>query len=339
MGFDGLLMGLANGLDKGIDSYRDAEKSALEKRRYKNELKMKGYQEDDTGEIQPTDYTKQTQTLDVGKKQREADDYDPASGRSQRSREYARGLIKGIPGLKDQDPTGLIPDSATAHDIDASGLLGKAVTGAYGMEGRKVTADRIGQSIGLRQDTQTSKAADLFDKDPLLQQTTRQRQQMAQDYHTLTTAKTITPQMLNELSMGIANAISGGRSAAVSSQNKVEFDSVELMLKRKQQELSNNPQDIDSPQVKAYFGDLIKRLDDAYAKNAVARAQQIKEGRTYSHNPDAARVMETKTQGYLNAKPIQDAVDPTIDKYAKQYGLPYDQAEQILNKRGYRGQP
>lgn len=171
------------------------------------------------------------------------------------------------------------------------------------MEIRKQGVSNQGLRIGNMQDKIAADIANRFDNDSILKKIEGQTQQIDIDKHTLATSDVLTPQVFNEIQIGIANAISGGRSAAVSTQNKVEFDSAAIQLKRIQQRLTNKPEDIASPEVKKYLTDLLSRLGEAYENNAYERAKQIEKGRSlgYRHNPDAKAVMKEKVNYY---KPV-----------------------------------
>lgn len=57
------------------------------------------------------------------------------------------------------------------------------------------------------------------------------------------------------------------------------------------------------------------------------------------------RTLEILNTGLTSSPAVNDTSDtsnpsdPNVEKYAKQYSLSYEQAQQILEKRGYRGQP
>lgn len=201
--------------------------------------------------------------------------------------------------------------------------------------------------IAMAQDNQAANVANTFDKDSNLQAINKQRQSIQRGMHTIATVDKLTPQLFNEIQMDIANALSGGKAAAVSTQNKVEFESLNTQWAGLMQRIKNKPQDIDSPELKQYITQVLARLDDAYAHNMEDRANQLSVGRTYANNPSAQQAMEAKRKSYEAPQSQGDGLpgvgtanasqgqDPKVAAWAKTYNYPYDKAEQILRSRGY----
>ncbi len=235
------------------------------------------------------------------------DEMDPASDMSRQFREYGRGLINKA-GL---DP-GFIQESDETGKGGTSAYTIKQYIKEAGPAMRMMgTQQRLGVSLG----NQAVHAADTFDKDSNLQKLTQQQQQIQRGKHTLDSVSILTPQMFNEIQMDIANAISGGKSAAVSTQNKVEFSTLETEFQGLKQRLTNKPQDIQSPEIKKYIGEVLDRLNDAYSNNMYGRAQQLAKGRSkaYGSNPAALEVMNEKVGSYKPAEHkglLKEAVDP-----------------------------
>lgn len=227
----------------------------------------------------------------------------------------AQGYRDSINGLSGNEI-----DQVPGMNSMKSGLeSGKTILGLQNLTARQeAIGDRRKQNaihndlaerrLGMRGDDQAIRAADTFDKDENLKTLQKQQQNITRGKHTLETVKTLTPQLFSEIQMDIANAISGGKSAAVSTQNKTEFESAELAFTNLRQRLSNNPQDIGSPEVKQYIHDVLDRLDGAYQHNMSDRAQQLQVGRDYTHNPAAAEVVKKKVGSYKPAEePNPDA--------------------------------
>jgi hypothetical protein len=173
--------------------------------------------------------------------------------------------------------------------------------------------------IGINQDKVAQSLAGKFDTDPILLMVTKQRQQAALDKHTLDTVDILTPQIFNEVQQGVANMISGGRTAAVTTTNKNEFASVQLDYTRLMQRIKNKPEDINSPEVKKMLYNTISRLDEAYAHNGYAQAQRLAKGRELGlrNNPDAVKLMREKVESY---NPMtQNAI---VDEAAPNGGVP-----------------
>jgi hypothetical protein len=159
--------------------------------------------------------------------------------------------------------------------------------------------DQGNQRIAIQKDNQAAGVANVFDKDPNIQKSVAQRQSIQRGQHTIENVKTLTPQLFNEIQLDIANALSGGKAAAVSTQSKVEFETAAMKMADLKQRLSNRPEDIGSPEVKAYIQDVLSRLDNAYAHNISDRAQQLSVGRNYANNPSAQQSMAEKVKSLM----------------------------------------
>lgn len=240
---------------------------------------------------------------------------ESAAQKMQHQMEMLKGITAGTAGLtKDQldyvkqklQQQSYVENRNTKNEIAKNADLTKLAVSGNGTGFQK-------QRIGNQQDRIASQAADKFDNDSLIKKSETMRQQIDLDKHTLDTATVLTPQIFNEIQIGLANAISGGRSAAVSTQDKVEFSSLEQDYLRLKQRVTNKPEDINSPEVRAMLASTMDRLSDAYKGNAYSRAKQIREGRAaaYANNPAAIKVMDAKVNAYKpqGAKPevmIQD---------------------------------
>lgn len=169
----------------------------------------------------------------------------------------------------------------------AQGMMPIAVARMAGVENQK---DRIAAS-----------AADHFDKDPILTKINKQKQQIELDKHTLNDPNAVlTPQLVNEIQQGIANAISGGGSAGLGKTEQVEMHTASQKLAELQQKFTSDPTPVNNPALINYFRGTLDRLGGAYDANAHARAQQIFKGRSkgYASNPNAIAVMQEKVDSY-----------------------------------------
>jgi len=151
-------------------------------------------------------------------------------------------------------------------------------------------------------DSLADRAFNRIHEDPVIKKAVAQLQQMDLDLHTLGDPTLImTPQMISEAEMGLARAIGGGGAVtAVSTQEKVEFNSIKRDLIKLRQRVTNKPTDIDSPEVKAQMIHTMKRLREAYANNIYARAQKKLEGasRAYKNTPQAIEAMKEAVDSY-----------------------------------------
>lgn len=264
---------------------------------------------------------------------------DPHSPQSQDSRNIAKATLAGIrsSGLDKSNPQAFDDMEKNLNDPEFSGVRANAIDtglknlvtlGGAQIKGNSMMPLAQARMAGVdnQKDKIAADAANHFDNDSLLKKITAQRQQVALDKHTLDTAPVMTPQIWNEVNMGLANAIAGGKSAAVSSQQKTEMNSAEIDYKALVQRVTNNPQDIASPEFKKAVSDTLTRIDAAYANNSAARAQQIFKGRSqgYAHNPNAIAVMKDKVADYQPAAQSAEKAPPNGHQSVQQNGHTYN---------------
>lgn len=168
--------------------------------------------------------------------------------------------------------------------------------GMLALAGRKV--DQADQRLGIQKDNQAASAAGAFDKDPLMQSTQRQLNQIGIDRHTLQNAKIITPQMVHEIGAGVAMALSGGKAVGLGQMELQDMGTAQTKLAALEQMLTNEPQNGASEPIKAQIVDTLDRLEDSYKKVQSARVNQLKVGKNYSNNPSAQQAIQQKVQSY-----------------------------------------
>jgi hypothetical protein len=165
----------------------------------------------------------------------------------------------------------------------------------------KLAGSSAGQGrAGTAQDRLALQATTSIHNDEIIKQTQKQIAQMAIDRHTIETAKEITPQMLDEIQKGIANAISGGRSASVSDTEHMRMTNLETEYAKFMQKVKSKQIDVNAPEMKQYLRDVIERLDEGYKINAYARAQQKEKGSSsaFMHTPHAVKAMHEAVESY-----------------------------------------
>lgn len=296
MADDGLLAGagaLGLGLQAGVESYQ--RQAALDdERQYRRKmLSMQmlkgGFKEDPTGQIVSPMIDQQNKD--------QLEDMNPLSERSRRARDMTRGILESAqPGLGAS-----IPDSMGASELAAQtkeGLLGKVISGTYGMQGRQISNDRMMERLNFQKDNQASSAAGVFDKDPLIQSTQRQLSQIAVDRHTLQTSQIVTPQMVHEIGAGIASALNQGHAAGLGQMEMQGMGTSATKIAQIEQYLLNKPEDGTSPEMKQQILDTLDRLEESYHKAQAARAGQVAQGRNYEHNPAAQKAIADKLRLY-----------------------------------------
>lgn len=201
----------------------------------------------------------------------------------------------------DSDPTGKILENIAKNKIAQAGL-GIKQQNADTAEQKASSSGSLSnyrqQSLGLRAGDQASRAGEAFDKDPILLQTDKQRNQIALDLHTLNTAKIVNPQILNEVSTGMANAISGGRSASLGAVHMQEINNLDKKWTDFLQFINSKPEALNQPETIQFVKDTLARLDDSYANIAETRALSKANAKTYQSNPEAQAAVAAKVQQY-----------------------------------------
>ncbi len=163
--------------------------------------------------------------------------------------------------------------------------------------------DQRGQMIGLREDAQAAQAAKDVHNHPLIQQTSKQLGQLAIDKHTIETSPIVTPQILREISNGIARALAGGSQVGLESSNMQDLSTSQTHLAALEQKLLNAPIEGASPAIKQQVVDTLNRLEQAYGKYQQNIAQRITVGKSYNHNKQAQHAQATAVGQYNYTPP------------------------------------
>lgn len=152
---------------------------------------------------------------------------------------------------------------------------------------------------GTMQDRLGAQAIKFIHDDELIRKGAGQVNQINLDRHSLA-AKVISPQMYDEITTGLANAISGGKASAVTTQERQHFDNAEKRLAEVKQKVSSGVVNVDQPEVKQYLLDTMDRLGEGFALNNYTRAQQKEKGAesAYSHTPSARAAMHAAVESY-----------------------------------------
>jgi hypothetical protein len=214
---------------------------------------------------------------------------------------YEIEKLKNDPALKMMTDTIAKKQAIDAHAVQFAERQDQFNRKAQQQDTRIAQAERrlhnSDTGTALKLDAAAKSAADVLDKDPLMSQYSKQENQIDLDMHTLATTKKLSPQILEEVTSGIARAISGGSNAAVSVQDKQAFDSFALDFTKLQQKLTNQYQDINNPALRKDLNDILSRLKESYAKNKSLRANQLAGGRSYGV-PSSQRAFEAKKAQY-----------------------------------------
>lgn len=288
------LLGAATGLNKGLDTYNTARE------RQRNDLYAKGYQQNQQAGL----LSKGMQTNDSGQVEYnpsmaqnvsyDQSGADPTSERSRKARDTTQGILSSI----DDKYAGLIKPDMSAKDIEGNPYIQDTVKGEFGAKARNITANRIEEGLNIKRDTQSEGAANKIHGDQLVKDMSSRQNQIAIDRHTLEGGGIITPQMLNELTQGVASALSGGRGASVHSSEMQEINNLQTQSAKLRSFIESKPEEATNPETKKQLIDVLSRLEDAYGTVRYRRAQQVGTGKTYKNNPDALKSMQDAIESY-----------------------------------------
>lgn len=160
---------------------------------------------------------------------------------------------------------------------------------------------RIGQRddmLGFRQDQMAAQAVKDIDNHPLMQTATKQLGQLQIDRHTIENSKIVPYQVLHEISNGIANALSGGRGVGLGMAEMQDLSTSQSKMAQLESYITNNPHEAASPAIKRQIIDTLNRLEDSYGEYQSRLAQKLAQGRTYEHNPQAQRALQSAVAKY-----------------------------------------
>lgn len=163
-----------------------------------------------------------------------------------------------------------------------------------------------GERINIAKDNQAAKAAGQFDTDQIMKDMTARMNQIKMDRHTIMSGGIITPQIADELSKGIANALAGGKGAGFHETDLQRIKSSERTWNEMKQYVLGKPMNALPPEQKQFLIDTLDRLEGGYGYAMQGRAKQLAVGKNYAHNPAANQAIQDKVNSY--APPEQPAI-------------------------------
>lgn len=271
---------------------------------------------------------------------RQKEELDPTSQVSKNYQSIAASALQQYPQYKELINN--IPTLSAADLKDQNSILGKIISGELGAKGQQIKGQGIANAmagrVGVMQDNQTANASNIIDKHPLIERSTAQLAQLGVDRHTLETSPVVTPQILHEISNGIASAMNGGRGAGLGMSQMQDLSTVQTDFAKLVQRLTNSPQEGASPAIKKQAIDTISRLEQAYQNYQGNLANKIAQGRTYVHNADATKAVKDAAakyqpgQGLLTGDSQREFTSDVVS-YAQKHGITNDQALAIKQKR------
>jgi hypothetical protein len=322
----GLMQGLAEGLKSGLDSYNSAkrynEDKAQKDKLYNLQLLKAGYQDTPSGLVPRQDKSAYGETL---------------RGAAVQNYKLAN------PNATDQDLEKAIPHGLLPEQYEKFGSMVKPALTYQGQATRAKSYEDIGHErnkiagagLDLRQSNQALSFGKGVQKDPIILAAEQQNNSIQKGLTTLESGK-LTPQAWHEVQIDLANVISNGKSAAQGTIARTAADTLESKKAEIEQYISSHPQDVGSPEMKAYVG---QRFRDIQKVN-----QQIRSGRTKELTDTSAaaapnnKYMSSVNQGLMqqNPPPAAPQMSPE-DQQAVQWaqGNPKDpRAQQILKMHG-----
>lgn len=303
----GLLGGLAEGLKSGFDSYRDTKRAnqelELKKRQMGADLMARGLKVDEnTGEIVKDDLAKAKQDYELAA-------YDPESTQSQAARKQAAGLLSSAGA-----DASFVPDTAAAKDITGeNSLYGKAITGAYGMQGRQIVGDRanarnnlIQQGLDLRRSKMGQEAGQSIEKDPIVQNLKKTTNSLDRASSMLDGKEPITTKSFAILQQDMINAMAPGGAATEGKVNREMVETFAGHLNDLQLKFGN-VKDLrkDQPEVFNQLRNQIKAIRDDYKKAQANQVNDIASSYKYSGIPQVQKTIGDKQSRY--SLPDEDA--------------------------------
>ncbi len=168
----GLLSGIGQGLSQGVQSFidntryqdeqaRKQKDDALKNALTKLQLKQSGYDfNPDTNDLSQTEQGAQQEQLKTAQTTKSLAESDPNSAESKSTRDYYRGLIKSANPRANTNQ--IVPETMSAADLKSKeGLLPEYVKGAFGVQERQTTNDRV---LGKQTNQNNTKLGDAIDE-------------------------------------------------------------------------------------------------------------------------------------------------------------------------------
>lgn len=160
---------------------------------------------------------------------------------------------------------------------------------------RLASLDLRRSGLGIREDEAAGRVADKIDKDPIVQNATKRKEQIRIDSHTLEKEPVINKAVAAELARGMANALSGAGAAG---WHEVEMQipkSAEGDLKAMINYWKGSVGNYITPDQREYLITNLRRLEEAFAQMRARRALEIRQGRHY-RNPYLQKTLDDKVE-------------------------------------------
>ncbi len=270
----GMMGGIGEGLQSFMQTYMQ-QRNAQNKSRQDTldqalKAKLAGVKMNSSGDA--WEYTPEKEKeIELGKlkSSSEMQKYDPTNPHAGFLRNIAIQQIKSShPEYSDEQVSGLVPEGLSADQYkEATGLLKPELSGYYSMKGREAMANVYGErnkiqreGLNLRQGQVAEGINKKVMNDKIVSAADSQQAAINKGLDRLNSGQAMTPQMFNEVQIDLANAITGGRTAAQGTIHRVEMDNMASKIAEIQQKLSSSPTDINAPAMKKYLKDTFTEL-------------------------------------------------------------------------------
>lgn len=241
---------------------------------------------------------------------------DPKSETSARARELARvqlGMFQRSIGKNNPQLSASLGtlsqklDGMSQYEMEKAMLPIVKVMGDQGLQlskaeltamlaGRRL--EQADRGLGIRETEQANAAVDRFDKDEIIKNYTKRLEQIKLDKHTIESGGVISSEVADEISMGIANALSGGSGAGFHMVDMNRLKSAQRTWGDIKSYVTGKKFEALTPEQKNFMAELLDRLEGGYERAMDRRAQTLRQGRSYPNNPQAQQALDQKAGSY-----------------------------------------
>ena len=167
------------------------------------------------------------------------------------------------------------------------------------------------QRLGYLDDALAMKAGKQIDSDNMIQTITTQNQNLEKAQHTLKGGM-ITPQLLSEIEMDVAAALSGKGQATDHVRKSVEMGSFDRKMTELKQMLSSSPQGVNMPEYADYLHSVIDRLKEANSININGRVNQLQTGYQNMSSKKVKDVVKDKVESLSSKNQVHATESPEV---------------------------
>lgn len=327
----GLLAGIGAGLQGAVGGFatsQELQRRALENKQrqqalgFQQQAEMLGHglEKDENGNLRLNANAQKEQEVKGLMAQNAIDESDKDSSRSANKRAFIKGLMNSASqGSGDTN----VPDTMSGSELDENKtLLGDVLKGTYGMQGRQMTSDRVGQSNDIKRDNLNERknqnavhAGLAFENDPIMKQTKQTTNSLNRALSIANGNTPVTSQNFNMLQQDLINAVAPGGAATEGKVNRELVDTLAGKLNELNTKFGNI-QDLrkEQPQVFGQLVSLIKQVKSDYGQAQQERAQDLADAFKYSTNSRLQNTVNDKKSRYLQNDPANSSDQGLLNK-------------------------